>query len=291
MYFVTVAEERHFGRAATRLHIGQPAVSQQVRRLERELGVELLDRTPRYVRLTAAGEEFLPAARAVLDSAERAAAVAARLAGGWTGTLRLGTSTGLGARLDAVLDGLALRAPHLGVELTSAPTAERLDRVAAGTLDAAFVRGGHDAPALRLHPVWQDPLLVVLPTGHELAAAEDVPLSALAALPLRLVPRRRNPPLVDLVVRACHDAGFEPRPGPPSTSLENTLAEIGAGAPTWTVVYAAHARQLRGGRVAFLRPRDGLSLVTSVAVRAVEPSAYTRLVLEVCAGQGNDHDS
>ncbi|WP_175084732.1 LysR family transcriptional regulator [Candidatus Frankia nodulisporulans] len=126
-YVVAVAEEGHFGRAAERLCTGQPAVSQQVRRLERELGIDLFDRTPRGVRLTAAGELFLPEARAVLAAQDRARAVAARLAGEYTGTLRLGTSRGLGERLAAVLERLRWRAPHLEVDLVAAPTRVRLD--------------------------------------------------------------------------------------------------------------------------------------------------------------------
>ncbi|MFF4290526.1 LysR family transcriptional regulator [Streptomyces sp. NPDC001633] len=106
-YFVTVAHELHFGRAAERLHIVQSAVSQQVRRLERELGAELFDRSARQVRLTAVGARFLPEAQALLAAEERARAVVAELTAGRSRTLRLGTSTGLGAHLDRVLDALA----------------------------------------------------------------------------------------------------------------------------------------------------------------------------------------
>jgi DNA-binding transcriptional LysR family regulator len=135
-YFVTVAEELHFGRAAERLAIVQPAVSQQIRRLERELGVELFDRSPRHVRLTAAGERFLPEARATLSAAERARAAVSEQA---AVAIRVGTSEGLGDRLDQVLGALADLVPELTVELEYARTQVRLDRV----------RGGPTVPAAR----------------------------------------------------------------------------------------------------------------------------------------------
>nr|WP_315904301.1 LysR family transcriptional regulator [Streptomyces sp. ASQP_92] len=276
-YFVTVAEELHFGRAAERLHIVQSAVSQQVRRLERELGAELFDRSPRHVRLTAAGERLLPEAREVLAAAERArAAVRGRT------TLRLGTSAGLGEHLDRVLGAFAEIAPGVAAELVSAPTRDRLAQVVDGRLDAAFVRSPEPAPGLRFLPLWEDPLLVAVPATHPLAGQDAIALSELAALPLALTARRNNPALVDLVVGACHTAGFEPIPGPVGGSLQNTLAAIGLGS-LWTVVYAAHARLLHSPRVAFRPVRaPGLALPTALAVRAASMPATLEPLLKAC---------
>lgn len=302
-YFVRVAEELHFGRAAERLHIVQSAVSQQVRRLERELTVELFDRSARQVRLTAAGERFLPEARALLAAEERARASVTELTAGRTATLRLGTSTGLGAHLDRVLDALAGLAPGTGVELVSARARERLDRVASGELDAAFVRGEPDGGGradLRFVPLWQDPLVAVVPARHPLAAAPGaVGLAQLAPVPLVLTARRKNRALVDLVVHACRDAGFTPVPGPVFGSLDDTLTAIGAGGPAddglWTVVYAAHARRLSVPRAAFLPFHDpGMELTTFLAVRRTDPPAGLDLLLRACAagdgGEGSDLD-
>lgn len=299
-YFVTVAEELHFGRAAERLHIVQSAVSQQVRRLERDLGADLLDRSPRHVRLTPAGAAFLPAARAVLAAEEQARAVVADFTASRAATLRLGTSSGLGSHLDRVLDALATLAPDLAVDLVAAPAGDRLGRVAAGELDAAFLRGrppeGAVPDGVAVVPLWPDPLVAVLPARHRLAAGADVALGELADLPLRLVPRRENPALVDLVLTACADAGFEPVPGGGSGgSLQDTLAAIGAGGDRWTVVYASQAARLHAPRVAFLPFRGTrLALTTALAVPAGRPSAAVRLLLRACAPEeapGGDLDT
>ncbi|WP_371477329.1 LysR family transcriptional regulator [Kitasatospora sp. NBC_00315] len=287
-YFVTVAEELHFGRAAERLLIGQPAVSQQIRRLERELKLELFDRGPRLVRLTAAGETFLPAARAVLSAEDAARAVAGALLTGTAGVLRLATITGLGERLDRVLDVFERRAPGVRVELDALPLKERLTRLADGRLDAAFVRGAdsRENPGLDRHPLWEDELVAAVPARHELAGRPSVTLAELAALPLRLTERRNHPALVDLVLGGCRQAGFEPIPGPVSGSLQDTLAAIGAGTPMWTVVYGANARMLRIPRVAFVPfAPPGLSLPTSLLVRSGAPAAPVALLLKACRAE------
>jgi DNA-binding transcriptional LysR family regulator len=281
-YFVTVAEELNFGRAAERLHIVQPAVSQQIRRLERELGVQLFDRSSRHARLTSAGERLLPEARAVLAAAGRARQVAAGIAAGADGILRVGTSQGLGERLDHTLEQLGKIAPGLQVRLVSAPVSERIARVRAGDLDAAFARAVTSAPGVELLPVWQDPLTVALPATHALAARPAIQLSQLAGIPLRLAPRENNPPFHDLILGACADAGFEPLPGPPLTTAQDTLAEIGTGPPAWTVLYAAAAGLMPVRRVAF-RPLAGLTVQTCLAVPPGPPTPALRHLLNACA--------
>ncbi|MFE5587456.1 LysR family transcriptional regulator [Kitasatospora sp. NPDC056531] len=281
-YFLAVAEELHFGRAAERLRIVQPTVSQQVRRLERELGVELFDRTTRAVALTAAGGAFLPHARAIL-AAERAAVEAmAEQRGELAQVLRIGTNIGLGARLERLLAALAEQAPQLAVELCSARASVRLQQVRDGELDAAFVRGLDRSPGLELLPVWPDPLVAALPADHPLAAAEAVAVADLAALPPRIAPREANPHLVDLVTGACRAAGVEPLLGPEFTTDQDTLAAIGAGRPSWTVFYASQAEVLPSGRTVFRPFAEPLALRTYLAVRPTASSRRLAPLLEAC---------
>lgn len=301
-YFVAVAEELHFGRAAERLMIVQSAVSQQVRRLERELGVDLLDRSPRHVRLTQAGARFLPHAHAVLTAEQQAVASVADFAarsGPFGEVLRIGTSTGMGEHLERFLEAMSGLAPETRIELSSGPTAARLEQVATGQLDVCFARGVEQGPdGVRLIPVWQDELVVALSARHPLAEQERVELRELANLPLWLTARRFNPPLVDLITTACHDAGFEPVPGPPHSGLQDTLAAFGAGAPGWTVLYAAHARQLATARVKFLPVNEPgseagvatrgtpLCLSTVIAVRQSMPRIRLAPLLAACRETG-----
>jgi DNA-binding transcriptional LysR family regulator len=281
-YFAAVAEELSFGRAAQRLHIVQPAVSQQIRRLERELGVQLFDRTSRQVRLTAAGERLLPDARAVLQATERTQQVAAGVAAGTEGILRLGTSQGLGQRLEDVLAELTRAAPALQVRLIAAPAPQRIAQVRAGQLDAAFVRNMTGVGEVELLPVWDEPLSVALPATHPLAAEPALALSQLRDIPLRLTPPQDNPPFHQLITRGCAEAGFQPVLGPPFTNAQDSLAEIGTGPPSWTVLYASAVDRLPVGRVAF-RPLTGLTARTYLAARPGPPQPALRRLLHACA--------
>ncbi|MGE3255313.1 LysR family transcriptional regulator [Pseudonocardia sp.] len=249
-YFVAVAEELHFGRAAQRLHIAQPAVSQQVARLERKLGFALFDRNPRRVRLTEAGQRMLTEARAVLAAAEQAAAVAAHLARSPAATLRLGTSPGLGSRIAPAMDRLA--AGGITVELDARPVAQQLAALRSGELDAALVRTAARPrlatparPGVRVVPLWSEPLRAALPASHPLAERDRVGLADLAALPARIPDAACDPLVRSVVLEAFRAAGLSPQLGRPSTTAEDTLIEIGRVGSGWTPVWTppcAHHR-------------------------------------------------
>ena len=267
-YFVAVADELHFGRAAERLHIGQPAVSQQVRRLERELGAQLFDRSGRTVTLTPFGRALLPEGRELLAALDSFTIKARRMATRGAATFRVGISSALGRRLDDFLDALPRHGADTPFEFQTLDAHTRLEDVRAGRLDAAFVRGVEAAPGLRLLPLWDDPLVVALPASHPLAARDRLDLSDLAALPLRIAPREENAVLYDTVVAACRTAGFEPDFGPPSTGLQDTLGGIGAGTAGWTVIYPTTVNSVSSRRIALLSlAGDPITSRMSLALR------------------------
>jgi len=278
--FVAVAEELHFGKASQRLLIGQPSVSQRIARLERELGAVLFERTSRSVALTPAGERFLPAAREVLAALERARRTVNTEQ---TAVLRLGSSSGLGQRLTLLLEALRQSDPPIEARLVNAPTRTRLDQVRAGHLDATFVRGVAASAGLEHLPVWRDRMVVALPTNRPEADHEPLPLATLATLPLRIVPRSVNQPLVDLVMSNCAAAGMEPVIESSTQRLDDTLAEMAAGRPIWTVLYAAHAEQLRTPGIAFRDTEPRLEQPTYLALRSDRPTAGLAPLLRACA--------
>lgn len=236
-YFVTVAQELHFGRAARRLGIVQPAVSQQISRLERELGVRLLERTPRRVALTGDGARLLTEARAALAAVDRVRALAEDLSAGRAGRLRLGTSPLLGHRLRRGVAALRERAPDLELRLVDGSAVEHGAAVAAGELDAALVRGPVRVPGVRAVALWAEPVSAVLPADHPAADRPAVSPAALAGLALRLPARFDDPALHDAVLRRCAADGVPARPGREVTSVEDAAVEIGAGSRAWTAVY------------------------------------------------------
>ena len=270
-YFLAVAESRHFGRAAEQLHVVQPAVSQQISRLERELGVRLLDRNTRNVSLTTAGSAFLDPAREIIAAAERAAG-AARQARAGDRNLRVGTGSGLGGLLGTVLNELSGTHPELSIELIRMTEPERLRELAAGRIGAAVVRGAVAMlpGGLSLHEIVTEPLIAALPAALTTSARRTVRLTELVTLPARLPSRDDNPVLAAAIDRASQRSGVSLRCLPGGTD-DDMLALIGSGPPSWTVFYPAKARTLtrtapRG--VAFRRiVAPKITITTSVAIR------------------------
>ncbi|MTE16387.1 LysR family transcriptional regulator [Nocardia aurantiaca] len=281
--FVTVAEELHFGRAARRLHIVQPAVSQRIKALENEFGLRLFDRTAGGVGLTAAGHRLLEQARVVLGAADQFAGLAEDLARreNMQAQLRIGTADGMTTRLEHILAALHDQAPTTQIVLESLPASERLARVADGQLDAAFIRMLRPISGLRAIPLWSDRLVAALPAEHPLAGESTLPFRRLSAIPLRLSKRESNRTFVDTVLRACGSAGFTPQIGGAFTTVQNTLALLGSGQPSWTVLYEEAATALPTRRVAFRRLTDPEVVVqTSLVVRELSPAV--RQLVDTC---------
>jgi DNA-binding transcriptional LysR family regulator len=228
--FLVVAEELHFGRAAVRLHISQPPLSQSIQRLERELGVDLFDRSHRGVALTDAGRLVLSEAREVLAGADRLHALAARLRKGEAGTLRAGVPPDLGGRAVAKLV-TAFRERTDGVELKlrEIDTAEQLRALADRSLDVGVLRHPFDMSWLSLGAVLTSPLGVLLPHGHPLAEQDAIRLADLNGLALVLFPRAAAPPLHDEVLTTCARHGFTPREVHQAANPEFALGLVLAG--------------------------------------------------------------
>ena len=200
-YFIAVAEELHFGRAALRLHIGQPPLSQQLRRLELDLGVQLFRRTKRKVELTAAGAAFLDEAAAVLAQAARARNAAIRAAKGEIGELAIGfVPTCDGRLLSRVIATLREMAPGLRVRIESLSTAAQATALITGTLDAGFVRLPLSDPLLKVELVQSERLWVSMPDEHRLARKAELVLEDLAGEKLVLFPRMIAPGYYDALL-------------------------------------------------------------------------------------------
>lgn len=231
-YFVAVAEELHFGRAAARLHVSQSPLSQQIIQLERELGVELLERTKRRVELTAAGEVYLKEARRMLSSNARAEEAARRAARGEVGRLVLGFagSAAYGV-LPSLLKASRERLPDLGVELRGEMLSSELVR-ALGEDEiqvAILLRNSTENPELAVMVVRQEPFVVALPADHPLACGRFVEPRDLSDEPFVIFPRRRGAVLHDAVINVCQDAGFSPRVVQEATELPTQVSLVAAG--------------------------------------------------------------
>ncbi|MFC9506329.1 LysR substrate-binding domain-containing protein [Streptomyces sp. NPDC057002] len=210
--FVAVAEESHFGRAAARLGMAQPPLSQRVQRLERHLGVRLFERTSRQVTITEAGALLLPEAREVLARSEALMATARRIRDGETGLLRAALPPDIsGDTVAALLAGFA-DAGSAGVELElhELPTAQQLERFAAHELDVGLIHHPCDVSGLELGPVLRRELGVLLPRDAAAAGLDEVPLASLTGYDLILFPRTGAPAVYDDLLTTCARNGYTP---------------------------------------------------------------------------------
>ena len=229
-YFVGVGEEQHFGRAAARLHVAQPALSRQIQDLEREMGFPLFDRLPRGVRLSAAGKLFLSDARRILQDVDEAKRRAERIALGKAGTLRIGIATAVswhGLVVDSFRE-FRRRQPGVELELHHLLSVHQIEAILSGRLDAGYAASLTPWHKDLAH--WefvQDRMLLAVPKGHHLTKREGIRLRDLRDMPFVWFPRWVNPVIYDRLMRACARGGLSaPRIVQEATDRDTNLGLV-----------------------------------------------------------------
>ncbi len=229
-YFVAVAEELHFGRAAQRLHIAQPPLSQQIRRLEEMLGHALFVRTSRDVRLTAAGEELLERARHTLTKIEADVAAAQRIGRGEAGALTVGfVGSGMLTALPRMLGRYRRQFPQVDLQLREFHTSELVNTLLNGTVDVGFLRDAGEVDGLHIEAVISEPFVVVLPRKHPLAEQKTVAVKSLQGEPFVLFSRSYGSVAWKKTAAVCEEQGFLPRVVQEAPQWLTIMSLVGAG--------------------------------------------------------------
>ncbi len=229
--FLAVAEEQHFGRAAERLGMTQPPLSEQIKTLELALGVTLFDRSRRGTKLTAAGMALLPAVRKFIDQIADLERTVREVATGQSGILNVGAITS--AMTDIIpqwMRSLRQTTPDLTVSIHEIDSAEAVPGLLSGVLDMAFYRlDGPPGDGLDGFPVTYDKLWVAMPADHPSANETQVPLSLIADSPLVMSSRTVSPVYFDSIVSACRQHGLNPRILHEVRSISSQLAYVSCG--------------------------------------------------------------
>ncbi|MDD3763532.1 MAG: LysR substrate-binding domain-containing protein [Nevskiales bacterium] len=266
-YFLAVAEELHFTRAAERLGIGQPPLSQQIQALERELGTELFRRLPRGVALTDAGRIFLDDARAILKDVQRATDRVQRVARGELGRIRVGmiNSAPFHPFIPNVIREFRRRYPGVALTLQENSTPLLADALQNDQVDIAFVRPliGDSGGLLTRH-LFDEEVVIALPSGHALARRRSLPLLALSLEPFVLFPRSVGSGLYDEIIATCRKVGFSPRIVQETLQVTSIVNLVAAGLGVSLVpasMQQVHTDGVAYRRISGPRPRARMSLI------------------------------
>lgn len=228
--FVTIAEELHFRRAAERLHLTQPSLSQRIRALENEIGTDLFARDRRGVALTPAGQAFLEPARRAIENARIAKEQALRAARGEVGRLRLGfTVIAFYGLLPQALQAFRRRYPDVEVDLEEMNSPSLETALTSGSIDLAILHPPLAHPDLVVRTLPQEPLMLALPESHPLAMLEDVPIARLADEPMLIAPRHIGPSIYDSMIALFQAEGITPRIVQEVTPMTTLSGLVAAG--------------------------------------------------------------
>jgi len=282
--FIAVAEELHYGRAALRLHMAQPPLSQGIKNLEGLVGVMLLERSRHSVRLTPAGAVFLTEARGLLAQEVRAVDAAQRAAKGVAGRVAIGFVGSVSYELlPRILQDFRLRFPAIDVDLREQTSKEQVDSLSSGKVDVGILRlPVSNAPDLQLRVIHRERFVAVLPRAHRLANAKSIRLNQLAKESFMIFPADRIPSLHGKFLFACAAAGFSPRTVLEAWQLPSMVSLVAAG--FGVVLLPSQVCSLPHPGVVYKRVSDRcehLDLEIAASWRAENLSAGMRSLLSV----------
>ncbi|NVN00201.1 LysR substrate-binding domain-containing protein [Arthrobacter sp. SDTb3-6] len=282
--FVALAQELNYGRAAAALHVTQPALSFQIKQLERELGVPLVDRSFRAISLTRAGEAFLPECAATLESVAKSVRMARNAHSEDSGVVRLGFAGALSVETVSLLARTVRQGfPAIELAITASHTSsEVIDFLAAGKLDIGFTAEQRLLPGIDSTVLGDDPMGLLVATDHPLSSAGETALAELAGEPFVLTSVAAGLRLRDEALEACLDAGFRPQRIHDAPDTMTMLALVAAGVGV-AVAPTRMAREAHSGVVYVPLSDVRRSLRTMVAWRTAQPFAAQLKVLGIIA--------
>jgi len=282
-YFVAIGEELNFTRAAERLHIAQPPLSQQIRQLEEELGVTLLQRNSRPVRLTEAGELLLARARALLVSLEEAVADIRRVGRGKAGKLAIGfVGSAMFAGLPDIVGAYRDHSPDVELVLDEMLAADIAEALRRRRIDIGIARPALlPEPGLAQRLLLEEPYVAALPCAHPLAARRDIALAELSDDAFVLYPGLPEPSVTGLIVRACEAAGFTPRLAQEVLHLQTAIGLIAAGVGVSLIPRAAARAQTGRGVVYVPLAAPALMAPLTMAWREEDVSPAVQRLLDI----------
>src|ERR671923_2562434 len=278
---VILGEELHFGRAANRVHLSQPALTQALARFERQLGARLFERSSRRVTLTPAGAELLPRARALLDQAREAAQIVSRIARGEQGAVRLGVvGTAMLDLLPPLVRGVRAGHPDIELDIRELTGATQVQELRHGRLDLGLlhVTSDHPPDGLSVSQLRAEPLARALPADHRLAHRTVLRLQELRDDPLVMQRPEPEADTTAIYLNACAEAGFAARVAQHVTSLQALLGFVAAGLG-WAFVAHSLVTSLERAGVSFVSVQGtSVRLPTALAWPEGKLAAATRLV-------------
>lgn len=278
-YFVAVAEELHFGRAAERLGIAQPPLSRQIHDLEVELGFALFERSRPRIALTGAGRVLYSHARSILTAVELGIREARCANLGERGRVRVGYPSSLAySGLTELLGAFRSRFPRVEVALSELPPGQIVDALKSRELDVGFVRGPEKDASLEIEPVRREALLLAMPKNHPLATKKRVALGAVANEPFVFFPRYRGPKFYDSLIELCRHAGFEPRIVQEAPQVD-VLSLVAAG--FGMAIVPSSVREPARDDIVFCRIVGGPTTELFIAWRADDTSPSSREFVDV----------